>query len=295
MECPQCKGKKLVHDYVRGELICANCGFVLEDRPLDRGPDWYAAEADEKRHTGPPVSESVHDRGISSRVGRRNRDALGRPLTPEQAAKFGRLRRWDKRAHATNSERTLTRAFQEQARVCHDLGLPKLVREEAALLFRRAEKERLLRSRSIETMAAAAIYFVCKKLGLRRDLSELAREGGVGLRDLRRAYILLCKKFCASLSPIETMYYVNDAIERLGLERIRIGVLKLLERRGTVSKKEAQKAVAAAIYRACRENGVEATQARIAKVVGLSRISISKFVRRAACEGFNVNAPKNGA
>lgn len=32
----------------------------------------------------------------------------------------------------------------------------------------------------------------------------------------------------ASLSPIETMYYVNDAIKRIGLERIRPGPAQAL-------------------------------------------------------------------
>ncbi|MBQ4415876.1 MAG: transcription initiation factor IIB, partial [Methanomicrobium sp.] len=29
--CPECGSRQLVHDYERAELICQNCGLVLEE------------------------------------------------------------------------------------------------------------------------------------------------------------------------------------------------------------------------------------------------------------------------
>lgn len=276
--CPQCRNTRLVRDHVRGELICASCGLVLDDHFIDTGPDWRAFE-DEKRHTGPPVSETIHDLGISSRIGRKDRDALGRQLTPTHAAVFRRLRRLDRRAHMTNSERTLTRAFQEQTRVCHNLGLPSFVRERAASLFRKVAKERTLRGRPVEAVAAAAIYITCREFGLERDIGELARESGADLRDLKRAYGLLARSFHVTPSPVEVTYCVHDMAERLGLgEYLRDAAIERLRKRKAPSKKLALEEAAAAVYSVCREAGRPMTQARIAEAINFSRASFSKLL-----------------
>jgi transcription initiation factor TFIIB len=265
----------------RGELVCAGCGFVVDEYFLvDTGPDWRA-EQQEKRHTGPPISGTIHDYGISSRIDRRDRDVLGRQLTPARAAAFRRLRKLDQRAHVTNSERTLTRAFQEQARVCHNLGLPNYVRERAATLFRKVAKERTLRGRPIEATAAAAIYLTCKEFGLERDLDELARESGIDPGDLKRAYSALVRVFGLRLSPIEPAYYVLDIAEGLGLkESERNRILELIGRKKRISERDAIRTVASAVFAACGERRKGLSKKKIADAINLSRASFSKFIKR---------------
>jgi transcription initiation factor TFIIB len=262
-------------------LICTSCGLVLEDRFIDTGPDWRSFK-EETRHTGPPVSETIHDLGISSRIDQKNRDALGRQLTPARAAVFGRLRKHDRRTHMANSERTLTRAFQEQARVCHNLGLPNSVRERAAFLFRKIAKERTLRGRPIEAVAAATIHLVCKEFGLERGANELVRESGVDPRDFKRAYGMLTRNFHVVPSLIEITYCVHDIVERLGLdENLLDATIRRLERRKALNKKQALEEAAAVIYSVCREARRPVTQARIAEAINFSRASFSKLLAHA--------------
>ena len=40
--CPECASKSLVHDYDSGETICGDCGLVLYEQMLDKGPEWRA-------------------------------------------------------------------------------------------------------------------------------------------------------------------------------------------------------------------------------------------------------------
>jgi len=37
-KCPECGSSQLVRDYERGELVCSNCGLVIDDSYIDEGP-----------------------------------------------------------------------------------------------------------------------------------------------------------------------------------------------------------------------------------------------------------------
>lgn len=46
--CPECGSRQLVHDYERAELVCQNCGLVIDDDFIDRGPEWRAFDHDQR-------------------------------------------------------------------------------------------------------------------------------------------------------------------------------------------------------------------------------------------------------
>ncbi|WP_324603263.1 TFIIB-type zinc ribbon-containing protein, partial [Halarchaeum acidiphilum] len=39
--CPECGGN-LVVDEARGETVCEDCGLVVDEDEIDRGPEWRA-------------------------------------------------------------------------------------------------------------------------------------------------------------------------------------------------------------------------------------------------------------
>jgi transcription initiation factor TFIIB len=58
-KCPECTSKNLIHDYDAGETICGDCGLVLYEQTLDRGPEWRAFTQQEKTarsRVGAPTS-----------------------------------------------------------------------------------------------------------------------------------------------------------------------------------------------------------------------------------------------
>jgi transcription initiation factor TFIIB len=46
--CPECNSGHLVRDYERGELICEECGLVIDDQFIDQGPEWRAFDVEEQ-------------------------------------------------------------------------------------------------------------------------------------------------------------------------------------------------------------------------------------------------------
>src|SRR5580658_7450808 len=70
--CTSCGSSHLTRDYERGEIVCDECGLVLEESMIDQGPDWRAfdAEQGEKRaRTGAPTTLTIHDKGLSTEIG----------------------------------------------------------------------------------------------------------------------------------------------------------------------------------------------------------------------------------
>ena len=79
-KCPECTSKNLIHDYDSGETICGDCGLVLYEQMLDKGPEWRAFTQQEKAsrsRVGMPTSYSIHDKGLSTTISQIDRDAFG--------------------------------------------------------------------------------------------------------------------------------------------------------------------------------------------------------------------------
>jgi len=82
-KCPECGSVNSIHDYDTGETVCGDCGFVLYEQMMDKGPEWRAFTQEEKAsrsRVGMPTSYSMHDKGLSTAISQVDRDAFGRKL-----------------------------------------------------------------------------------------------------------------------------------------------------------------------------------------------------------------------
>src|SRR5712691_9783005 len=51
--CPECGGVNLIEDFDQGETICQDCGLVLSQNLMSRGPEWRAfTKGDRMRGAG---------------------------------------------------------------------------------------------------------------------------------------------------------------------------------------------------------------------------------------------------
>ena len=104
--CPECGSTHLIHDYDTGETICGSCGLVIREHMIDEGPEWRAFTQEEKEarsRVGVPTSYSVHDKGLSTSIGRVDRDALGHALPMSTRLQMWRLRKWQIRSRVHSS------------------------------------------------------------------------------------------------------------------------------------------------------------------------------------------------
>ena len=104
--CVSCGGASFTEDHVRGENICTSCGLVVSERTTDRGPEWRAFTTEERNaraRTGAPMTLTIADRGLSTVIDWRNKDASGRALTSTTRAAIYRMRKWHIRSRLHSS------------------------------------------------------------------------------------------------------------------------------------------------------------------------------------------------
>jgi len=181
--CMGCGQSTFTKDYTRGERTCSVCGLVASDRTADTGPEWRAFTAEEKNaraRVGAPATYTIADKGISTMIDWRNRDASGRAITSNARAAMYRMRKWQIRSRLHSSQdRNLSTAMSEMHRLASQLGIPRDVRETAALIYRKALISKIVRGRSIESVVAASIYLACRIHRIPRPLDEIVTETNV--------------------------------------------------------------------------------------------------------------------
>src|SRR2546426_2498130 len=79
--CPECNSGHLSFDYERGELICEECGLVLDDQMIDQGPEWRAVDGEQggkRGRTRGPTTDTNHHKGPSTTNGGEKKEAHGK-------------------------------------------------------------------------------------------------------------------------------------------------------------------------------------------------------------------------
>ncbi|HEV2166354.1 MAG TPA: TFIIB-type zinc ribbon-containing protein, partial [Thermoplasmata archaeon] len=78
--CPECGSTHLTRDDIRGEIVCADCGLVVDASALvsDRGQRGSKEDTGrEARGWGPVISPLMPDKGLFSEIGVPTRDFQG--------------------------------------------------------------------------------------------------------------------------------------------------------------------------------------------------------------------------
>jgi len=100
-----------------------------------------------------PFSLARSDMGLSTVIGRTNKDARGGKINPSILSGIDRLRTWDSRTHVyTSTDKNLTQAFTQLDTLKDKLGLSDVIVEKTAYIFRKAEERDLLRGRTISSI-----------------------------------------------------------------------------------------------------------------------------------------------
>jgi transcription initiation factor TFIIB len=182
--CPECGEKATGED----EITCVGCGLVLAENALDRGPEWRRFDNDEPNpaRAGPPRTATRHDNGLSTVIGRYT-DAAGNWLTARKKRQLNRIREHHKRFDSKLDENQAV-GLTEISRLCSALDAGKGIQEQASRLFTTAQKADLLRGRSIEAIAAAAVYATLRANGVTRPLGELFEHAAVSRRRVFHCY-----------------------------------------------------------------------------------------------------------
>jgi Transcription initiation factor TFIIIB, Brf1 subunit/Transcription initiation factor TFIIB len=282
LRCPECDSNRIITDDEHGETVCSDCGLVVDEDSIDRGPEWRAfdsAERDQKSRVGAPTTNLMHDKGLSTNIGWQDKDAYGNSLSSTQRQKMQRLRTWNERFRTRDSkERNLKQALGEIDRMASALGLPENVRETASVIYRRALDEELLPGRSIEGVATASLYAAARQAGTPRSLDEITNVSRVGRDEIARTYRYVVRELKLQIKPADPEQYVPRFASDLDLsdeaERRARQLLRSAKEQGVHSGKSPVGLAAAAVYAASLLINEKVTQKEVSSVANISEVTI---------------------
>jgi transcription initiation factor TFIIIB Brf1 subunit/transcription initiation factor TFIIB len=186
------------------------------------------------------------------------------------------------------SERSLREQMLVVDAICDDLSIPKSIKTEICVLYRKAKARKLVMGRDARIVAAALTFLVARSRGLARTEIEVARvlvkrygmEQRAVVRNIRRTAKFMSQKFELKMRAVSCSDYVARFATQLGLSdreceaagRICRAVQPLLR------SKSPRLAAAAVLYLSTRGRG-DITMQRISDLMGVGLASLSSTVK----------------
>lgn len=283
-KCGYCASTELVTDQDTGETICKRCAVVTsnDNTTSDEG---FISDVSELR-TGAPSTLTMHDMGLSTKIDRKNVDAIGKPITNSaMKGTLSRLRTWDARSqYHKPTDRNLRVAMNELNRIKDKLVVPEVTVEKAAYYYRKALDKRLTRGRNISVVMASCLYVACRQDSIPRNLNDVYMATNLKKKDIAACYRLILKELDITPPVVDSRFVVSRITTNLDvpekITRVATKYLAKAKELGDTAGKDPMGMAAATIYLACIENGLQITQRQIADVANVTEVTIRNRLNR---------------
>ena len=275
-KCPECGNDNLYVNAEKGEIICKECGLVIEDKMVDFGQDWREFEGGEEsqRRGGAPLTYTQADKGLSTQVGT---SADLSVLKGKDRQKFYRLQQWQRRV-STAIERNLRLALTEIKRISSNLNLPDSIEEEASRIYTMAVQKGLVRGRSMEQVVAGTMYITCKRNDCPRTLEEISEVTGLDKKEVAKNSRFVARQLNIKVLPVSPVTYIARFASDLKISAAtQTKAVKLIEKAqkvGLTSGKSPKGIAAASIYVSSLLNEERKTQSKISEISGVTEVTI---------------------
>ena len=283
--CTKCGGTSLIRDDDLGEVVCTSCGLVLSDCIVNTGPEWRAFTNEKKNRprTGMGRSYTLYDMGLSTSFNG-TRDGRGNKLDADTQSRMNKLKKYDNRTKLDDTwGRNLSIAMVELDRISTALHIPKNVKENAALIYRKALKFDLIRGRSIDAFVAASLYAACRAQKVPRPLKDISKASIREHSEVSRSYRLLLKELKLRMPVDDPMKFVPGIASKLKVkhdtERKAVNILRRAKERQGLSGKDPGGIAAAALYMACINNDDKRIQKDVAAAAGTTEVTLRNRLR----------------
>ncbi|MHA1729241.1 MAG: transcription initiation factor IIB [Promethearchaeota archaeon] len=280
--CTTCGSENTLLDSSTGDIVCRECGLVIESHIIDQGAEWRAFNVEERKkksRAGAPYTLTIHDKGLSTVIDWRDKDAHGNKLSPKKRAEAFRLRKWHLRMRVHSSiDRNLAYAMNELDRLSSQLNMSKSIKETSALIYRRSIEQNLIRGRSIESMIAASIYTACRIRKIPITIDELATKTRVGKKELGRCYRIILWKLHIKIPTPSPKDYLPRLASELSLSSdVQLKAYNILDQAhkfGLTSGKDPSGMAAAAVYIAAIQCNEKRTQREVANIARITEVTV---------------------
>ena len=267
-------------DFETGEMVCQNCGIVLQDNISFDGRD----DNTFPKNTYPSQVSNrstlrFHDMGLATIIDKSNHDSKGRPIEYKMKQDMRRMRLWDTRSPAKNMfGKNLRTALSEMEKLKEKLSLSDGLIERAAYIYRKAAKAQLTRGRSVRGILGACVYISCREMDTPRTIIEISKNLQESRRSIAKNYRMLFQNLGLTVSvqdPIKCIIRIANNLEiPENTKREAIHIFDTLKEKKLTAGKKPDAVAATVIYIASVKTGVNLSQQKISKVSGISAVTI---------------------
>src|SRR5207245_8098564 len=115
----------------------------------------------------------------------------------------------------------LAQAMDEHNQITDKLHVPANVKENSAVVYRKALDSGLVRGRSIAAIAAASLYAACRSAETPRTFKEVAGASRIKKKDVARCYRLLIRELEMSMLVEELIrcFYMISCRAEISIHR----------------------------------------------------------------------------
>src|ERR687886_345293 len=283
--CSICKSNQIITDPESSELICSKCGQVISDKVEQEGPEWRnfvpssLGDSSSRSRVGMSTSLARHDMGLSTIIGRTDRDASGQKIDAAMRSTMDRLRIWDYRTQIHSAtDRNLRNAFFKLDILKDRLGLSNSIVEKSAYIYRKAQERGLVRGRTISGVLAAAIYIACREMGISRTLKDIAASSNIKFKELAKSYRLLCLELDLKVPIVDPMKYIAKVANKANLsektKRQAAEMMNNVTKREISVGKNPMGLAASVLYMSSLKTGENITQSNLSYAAGVTEVTL---------------------
>ena len=223
--------------------------------------------------------------GLSTIMGKQNKDASGHMLDVAMCSSMERIKRWDRRikVRTFSNGGNLGNAFNQLDTLKDKLGLPDAIVEKTDYIYRKAQQRGLVRGRTISAILDAATYVACRESGIPKTLKEIAGANNIKRKALAKSYRLLINKLDIKIPIVDPTKYITKVANKANLnektKRKAIDIMYHLNRKEATAGKDPMGIAATVLYMACLNTGEKRTQTDIAQAAGITVVTLRNRYR----------------
>jgi len=275
MNCPYCSSENIRYDYERGQYICSNCGYVIDDNVIDSGPEWRAYNYEDrivKERTGSPLTLKVHDQGLTTKIG------YGKV---KDKVKLLKMQRLQNKLRVSSKDKKLVTYLSVLNNEAAKLALPEYVKETSALILRKLIETGLARRIEMYTLIAAILYYSCQINNIPKHLQEIKTRYALSSSELWKALerVQEISKTIQNFRPkVKPVGYIPEIVEKLQLPSViatkSAEVVDIMYKNGLTSGKGYLALSAATVYLISTLMDVKKTQKEVAESLKITEVTI---------------------
>lgn len=271
-------------DPITGEVICISCGAVISDKIAETRPEWSICgtnELNSRSRVGMPISLAIHDLGLSTVIGKNNKDFSGKTIVDASTrVVIERIRTWDYRTQTRSSKgQSRKYAFRQLNSLKEKLALPSPVLEKAAYIYRKAQQNDIIRGRTRTGAMAACVYIACREAIIPRAFDEIAEVSNIRHKEMWKAYRAIVSELDLKVPLIDPVRCLVKLANKMGVsekvKRYGIDYMKQVIDSNISAGRDPMGLAATVLYISCQTYGnLDKSQKYFADTAGISDVTV---------------------